>query len=202
MQAIAFDFGNVLGFFDHRITLNRLVAHTEMSAEEMFAAVYDSALEDAFESGQITAASFLKEVRQLCKLRCDDRFLTEAWSDIFRPNEDVCRLIQTLKPRYRLLLASNTNNLHASRYRRQFADTLRHFDHQVLSYEIGVRKPRPEFFEHCRRLAGCPARECLFIDDLADNIAGARTCGWEGIVYKRFDDLQKRLEEFGIRSWV
>jgi len=202
MRAIAFDFGNVLGFFDHRLTLNRLVAHTDMSAEEMFQAVYDSALEDAFESGQITAASFLKEVRQLCKLRCNDHFLIEAWNNIFRPNDDVCRLIESLKPRYRLLLASNTNELHANRYRRQFAGTLQHFDHQVLSYEIGVRKPRREFFEHCLLLADCPAGECLFVDDLADNIAGARACGWNGIVYKRFDDLQQRLEEFGICTSV
>jgi glucose-1-phosphatase len=202
MQAIAFDFGNVLGFFDHRITLNRLAAYTEMSAAEMFAAVYDSPLEDAFEAGRITTADFLRQVRQLCRLHCDDRVLIEAWSDIFRPNEVVCGLIETLKRRYRLLLASNTNELHATRYRRQFANTLRHFHHQVLSYEIGVRKPRPEFFEHCRRLAGCPAGDCLFIDDLADNIDGARACGWEGIVYKRFDDLQQRLEEFGIGTSV
>src|SRR6516165_5349568 len=136
MQAIAFDFGNVLGFFDHRITLEKLAPYTDMSPEQMFAAVYDSPLEDAFESGQISTVNFLQEVRQLCRLCCDDHFLIEAWSDIFRPNVDVCRLIESLKPRFRLILGSNTNELHATRYRRQFADTLRHFDHQVLSYEI------------------------------------------------------------------
>jgi putative hydrolase of the HAD superfamily len=198
MQAIAFDFGNVLGFFDHRITLEKLTPHTDMSAEEMFAAVYDTPLEDAFESGRISAVDFMQEVRKLCRLRCDHQFMIGAWSDIFRPNAEVCRLIESLKPRYGLLLGSNTNALHATQYRRQFADTLRHFDHQVLSYEIGVRKPLPEFFEHCRRLAHCPAGDCLFIDDLPDNIAGARVCGWQGIVYRDFDDLRQRLAEFGI----
>jgi FMN phosphatase YigB (HAD superfamily) len=202
MQAIAFDFGNVLGFFDHRITLEKVAPYTDMSPEEMLAAVYNSPLEDAFESGRISVASFLQEVRQLCRLQCDDQFLIEAWSDIFRPNVEVCRLIESLKPRFRLLLGSNTNELHATRYRRQFADTLRHFDHQILSYEIGVRKPLPEFFEYCRRLAQCPASDCLFIDDLPDNIAGARACGWKGIVYKNFDNLHQRLADFGISSSV
>jgi len=202
MQAIAFDFGNVLGFFDHRITLERLAPYTHMSAEEMFAAVYDTPLEDAFESGRISAADFLQEVRQLCRLCCDDQFLIEAWSDIFRPNVELCQLIEFLKSRFQLLLGSNTNELHATRYRRQFVETLRHFDHQVLSYEIGVRKPLPEFFEHCRRLAHCPAGDCLFIDDLPDNIAGARACGWQGIVYRTFDDLQQRLAKFGISTSV
>jgi putative hydrolase of the HAD superfamily len=200
MQAIAFDFGNVVGFFDHRITLNRLTAFTDMSVEDMFAAVYDSPLEGAFESGRIAAADFLKEVRQLCRLACDDRTMIEAWSDIFTPNTEVCALIQLLKPRYRLLLGSNTNELHSRRYRRQFAGTLSHFDHLILSHEIGMRKPQPEFFEHCRRLANCSVADCLFIDDMPDNIAGARACGWKGIVYTHFHDLQQRLEELGIRS--
>jgi putative hydrolase of the HAD superfamily len=198
MQVIAFDFGNVLGFFDHRITLNRLAAHTDMSAEEMFAAVYDSSLEDAFESGRISGTDFVRQVRQLCRLSCDDQVMIEAWSDIFHPNHDVCELIPTLATRHRLLLGSNTNELHARHYRRQFAGTLRHFEHLVLSHEIGVRKPQSEFFEHCRRLADCPAAECLFIDDLPDNIAGARACGWNGIVYRNSNDLQQRLAEFGI----
>jgi putative hydrolase of the HAD superfamily len=198
MQAIAFDFGNVLGFFDHRITMDRLAGYTDMSAEAMFAAVYASPLEDAFEAGQISSVDFLREVRQLCRLRCEDRILIEAWSDIFRPNAEVCGLIESLKPGYRLLLGSNTNELHSRRYRRQFAGTLRHFDHLVLSHEIGVRKPRPEFFDHCRRLADCPAGDCLFIDDLPDNIAGARACGWKGIVYQSFEDLQNRLQEIGV----
>ena len=198
MKAIAFDFGNVVAFFDHRITLNRLTTYTDMSAEDMFAAVYDGPLEDAFESGRIAAGDFLREVRQLCRLRCEDHFLIESWSDIFSPNAEVCELIETLKPHYRLLLGSNTNELHSRRYRRQFAGTLRHFDHLVLSHEIGVRKPRPEFFEHCRRLLDCPAGDCLFIDDMPDNIAGARACGWKGIVYQSFADLQERLADLGV----
>jgi glucose-1-phosphatase len=199
MRALVFDFGNVVGYFDHYQALNKLAAHTDMTPRAMYAAIYDTDLEDAFESGRITAAEFLRQFRSLCGLRCDDEFLSAACADIFRPNPDVCALLPKLKPGYRLLLGSNTNELHAVQFRRQFADVLRHFDHLVLSYEVGVRKPRAGFFEHCQLLAGCPAHECLFIDDLPANVEGARACGWHGIVYKGIEALRAELAALGVR---
>jgi putative hydrolase of the HAD superfamily len=76
---------------------------------------------------------------------------------------------------------------------------LQHFDALVLSHEVGQRKPKPAFFDHCRRLSDCAAEECLFIDDLEANVAGARACGWQGIVYRDYEDLRARLAEFGVR---
>ena len=125
--------------------------------------------------------------------------MNAAVADIFRPNPDVCALLPVLKPHYRLLLGSNTNELHAVQFRRQFADVLRRFDHLVLSFEVGVRKPRAGIFENCQRLAGCPPQECLFIDDLPANVEGARACGWHGIVYTGIEDLRARMAALGIK---
>jgi putative hydrolase of the HAD superfamily len=199
MKAIVFDFGNVLGFFDHFQTLNKLTRYTDLTPQAMYDAIYDTDLEDAVESGRLSIPEFLQRVRQLCRLSCDDEVLAAACADIFWPNEEVCALVPALAGRYRLLLGSNTNALHAPQFRRQFADVLRHFDALVLSHEIGVRKPRAAFFDHCRRLANCRPEECVFIDDLVVNVEGARACGWQGIVYRRGDDLRARLETMGIR---
>jgi FMN phosphatase YigB (HAD superfamily) len=198
MKAIVFDFGNVIGFFDHWRALKRLACHTDLSPQQMYDAVYDTELEDAFESGRMTAAEFLEAVRQLWRVRCGDEELTGAFIDIFRPNPEVCSLIPELKPRYTLLLGSNTNELHARHFRKQFEDILRHFDASVLSYQIGARKPRREFFDHCQRLAGCPPHECLFIDDLPANVEGAKACGWRGVVYTTIGELRARLGELGV----
>ena len=117
---------------------------------------------------------------------------------MFTPNPDVCPLPALLKPRYRLVLLSNTNDLHARQFLRQFADVLAPFDALVLSHEVHVRKPDPRIYEHCRRVAGRPAAECLFIDDLPSNVEAARACGWQGIVYRRGDDLRRALAEAGV----
>jgi putative hydrolase of the HAD superfamily len=193
IKTIIFDFGNVIGYFDHLLTLKRLLPHTDMSAEALRAAFYEDDLEDAYEAGRLGTPAFLERLRALGRLRCTDDFLAAAWADIFRPNSDVCALIPQLKPRYRLLLGSNTNDLHARQFRRQFADTLHYFDALVMSYEIGVRKPDGGFFRHCQTLAECAPHECLFIDDLPANVEGARRLGWRGIVYRDSGVLRSQL---------
>jgi FMN phosphatase YigB (HAD superfamily) len=199
MQAIIFDFGNVLGFFDHAKTLRRLEPYTDMSAADMYAAVYAGRLEDDFESGRISIEEFLSAFRTMCRLRCDNAVISGAVADIFEPNPEICSLIPSLKARYRLLLGSNTNALHSRHFLKQFEQILRSFTAVVLSHAIGVRKPRAGFFQHCQRLAGCPPAECLFIDDLPANIEGARAAGLQGVVYAPGQDFASRLRDLGIK---
>lgn len=199
MKTVVFDFGNVVGFFDHFKTLRRLEPYTSIPAEAMYTNIYAGRLEDDFESGRIGEQEFLRGFIERCELTCQADFLGEACADIFWPNPEVCALVPKLKPRQRLLLGSNTNVIHARFFRRQFADVLRHFDHLVLSFEIGVRKPLPGFFEHCRRLAGAAPQDCIFIDDLLDNVRAAQALGWHGIVYKPGNDLPGELARLGVQ---
>lgn len=200
IKTIVFDFGNVLAFFDHRLTSSRLASHSSLDAATIHRYLFGSSLEDDYESGRLPSADFIKLVRDACKLSCPDEALCLAWADIFHPNEGVCALLPRLKPRYRLLLGSNTNELHSRHFRLQFARHLRHFDALVLSHEIGVRKPQPGFFEHCRRLAGCAAEECVFIDDFPPNVAGAQACGWHAIRYQDVTELCRQLAVLGVEA--
>jgi FMN phosphatase YigB (HAD superfamily) len=198
MHNLVFDFGNVIGYFDHERTLRRLARHTDLSIGEMRALVYDTPLEDAYEAGRISTEAFVAEAHRRWRLRCGPDELAAAWADIFEPNPDVCGLIPKLKGRYRIFLGSNTNDLHARQFRRQFADTLAHFDGLFLSHEIGVRKPDCGFFAHCQRQVAAPPERCLFIDDLPANVAGAKTCGWHGIVFRGCQELEAQLRNLGI----
>jgi putative hydrolase of the HAD superfamily len=198
MRTIIFDFGNVVGFFDHGKTLRRLAPHTELSAEEMFARVYGTTLEDVVEKGLISTPEFLGRLRDLWRLRCDSDFLARAVADIFTPNPEVCSLIPLLTPRYRVLLGSNTNDVHARQFRHQFADVLCHINALVLSHEIGCRKPYAGFYAHCEHLARAAAHEIVFVDDLSANIDAARSRGWHGIVYRPGEDLADKLRDLGV----
>jgi putative hydrolase of the HAD superfamily len=198
VQTIIFDFGNVIGYFDHRRATRRLAAHTSIPENDIFTRVYRPDIEDAYEAGRMSSAEFLRHCRTALDLTCPDDVLSGSYSDIFWPNDDVCALVPQLAGRYRLLLGSNTSELHSIQFKRQFADTLRHFHALVLSHEVGARKPAAAFFAHCQRLAGCAAEECVFIDDLPANIAGAKACGLHGIVYRDIVDLRHQLAALGI----
>jgi len=55
------------------------------------------------------------------------------------------------------------------------------FDTVVISAEVGMRKPEPEIFVHAAATLGLEPAECVFIDDVAANIAAAVACGMTGV---------------------
>src|SRR5262249_32425538 len=153
--------------FDHQRTADKLLPHSTLSEGEIRNYLYPDELEDRFEKGAVSPADFVRELRGQLKLQCSDETIFAAIADIFWPNDDVCALVPRLTPRYRLILGSNTNAIHAQHFRKVSSETLRHFHGLILSHEVEVRKPARAFFEHCVRLAEQPAPACLFIDDLS-----------------------------------
>ena len=198
ITAIVFDFGNVLGLFSHRRSAEQVAAFSPLAVEAIQAHLYGGQLEEDYESGRLSTPEFLGLVRRTCRVSCSDEQLAHAVADMFTPNDEVCALLPLLKPGYRLVLLSNTNELHSRQFRAQFAATLAHFDALVLSHEVGVRKPDPRLYQHCQRLAGCSAAQCLFLDDLPANVEAARACGWQGLVYHKGEDLRQRLLRAGV----
>jgi putative hydrolase of the HAD superfamily len=195
MRAVCFDFGNVVGFFDHFKAFEKLAPYTTWTSRRIYDEIYSGQLEDDLESGRLALDVFLAEFMRRTEMRCDVEFLKTACADIFTPNPEVCELIPRLARSHRIVLGSNTSGLHSVQFRKQFADVLGHFHAQVLSHEIGVRKPRAGFFERCAAEAGCPPTGCVFIDDLPANVAGARAIGMHGIVYRPGENLARTLDD-------
>jgi putative hydrolase of the HAD superfamily len=198
ITTVVFDFGNVLGFFSHRKAAEQLAAFGTVAPEAIQAYLFGGNLEDDYESGRVSTAALIAQVREHFELTGTDEELGHAVADMFWPNDEVCGLVPLLRPRHRLLLLSNTNELHARQFVPQFQSTLSHFDHLVLSHELRIRKPDPRVYAYCEQLAGSPASECLFIDDLPTNVLAAKACGWQGIIYQRGMDLRQALASCGV----
>jgi glucose-1-phosphatase len=193
IRAILFDFGNVLAFFDHRQAVRHFATQCDMAEVEMLQAIYDGPLEHEFESGRLTGDEFISRVIDRIGYRgTADEFRGE-FVDIFTPNPPILELLPRLARSFRLVLASNTNELHSAHFRREYADSLRHFHALGMSWRFGVRKPTPEFFGHCLRLAECDPAEAFFVDDMPANVAGAESVGIPGICYHPGMDLLAEL---------
>jgi epoxide hydrolase-like predicted phosphatase len=68
------------------------------------------------------------------------------------------------------------------------------FDVVVISGEVGMRKPEPEIFEHTLALLGLPAPACVFVDDLAPNVAAAVAVGMVGVHHTSYETTRDELE--------
>ena len=68
------------------------------------------------------------------------------------------------------------------------------FDGIVISGEVGLHKPQPEIFELGAERIGVPVAECVFVDDLKENIAGAEAVGMAGILHRGAESTVPELE--------
>jgi glucose-1-phosphatase len=201
--ALIFDFGNVVAFFDYLKVCECLGPKLGLTAEAFRRRIVErgfAPLLGQFESGKISPEEFAAEIMVLSGVSLPYPEFVDAWQDIFWLNEPVARLIDRLKSAgYTLLLGSNTNILHSTHYRRQFASTLNLFDRLVLSHDVGHMKPSSEFYHACVRAAGLPAASCIFVDDLAENVDGARKAGLIGVHYIDTPALITDLTELGVK---
>ena len=200
--ALIFDFGNVIAYFDFEKATTKLGARLGLSGRELYDRLGPLGFREhlqEFESGRISAVEFSARIAKMIQLEITHDEFAAAWVDIFTPNESIIPVVKNLKEQgYRLILGSNTNELHAAHFRGQFAATLRHFDHLTLSHEVGHIKPSREFYLACARAAQAAPADCVFIDDLAENITGAREAGLTGILYRSTAGLVVELAELGI----
>jgi epoxide hydrolase-like predicted phosphatase len=200
IRTLVFDFGNVLGSFSHRQAAEQLAALSphSLNIQEIIDFLYFTDLEPTLELGRLPANGLINLLRHRYDLRGSDEAIRTAYADMFTPLHANCALIPLLKQRYQLLLLSNTNELHYEQFRQQFADTLSHFDHLIVSHEVGLRKPDPRLYQYVEQIAGSRGQEILFIDDLPGNIAGAQTLGWRTLLYPRGGDLAAMLLQAGV----
>lgn len=202
--ALIFDFGNVVAFFDYGRSCARLVEELGLATtgEALVADLRGRGLGPLvarYERGELADDAFLGELVGLLGVAATPAQVRSAWADIFWLNEPVARLIGRLDAAgHTLVLGSNTNAIHADGFRALFAETFRHFDALVLSYEVGHSKPSAEFYRACAAAAGRPVEECLFIDDLPENVEGARAAGMEALLFIDEPGLAAVLRERGL----
>jgi|GEM_PF-93516 len=200
IKCFVFDFGNVVAFFDHRKACRQLAALTEdrWSPEEIYEEMFRAGgLEEQYDRGEIDTAAFIAQIRRKFEIKDDEAKIEEAWCDMFWLNSNMVRLLRRLKEKsFKLILASNTNQLHHEWFKNKFKAELSCFENEfVLSYKIHHRKPDRAFFARCIEQTRYHPAQCVYVDDRQDFVEVARKMGMQGVVV---ENLIYSLSELGI----
>ena len=201
VKSLILDFGNVVAFFNHQRACRQLASLSagQVTEDAVFQAVFNTTLESDFDCGRLSPSEFVQRLRTLFNLASSDKAIVTAWCDMFWPNEDLVSLIPRLKSAVaKLLLASNTNELHYQWFMKRFAEPLACFDAFVLSHRIGFRKPALPFFNKCVEVSGVSPHDCIYVDDRLDFVEVARSLGMTGIVYGPGIALIEALRSEGV----
>lgn len=167
-------------------------------------------LAHAYQVGRLTREEFLDRVSAAMGgvysptefERIHDAWLIEEYPGVDRLVADLLGIsaIETA-------MLSNTNELH---WRRQSptGEGLPHFPtagrlkHRHASHLLGLAKPEATIYRAFERETGFAPASVLFFDDLAENIAAARSCGWNAEQIDHTGDtasqMRAHLRRYGV----
>ncbi len=198
IRCVISDLGRVIVHFDNTVFYEKIARCSPFSREkiaELTRAHFH--LVKTFDRGEMTPLEFYGRVTETLHARIDFSGFYEVYNDVFSVKPDVLQTLKRLKRGYKLLLLSNTDVMRFGFIRRKFPEILI-FDEYVLSYEVGSIKPEPQIYREALQRAGYEAQQCVFIDDIKENIEAAQRLGIIGVHLEPQTDLQTVLRELGL----
>jgi haloacid dehalogenase superfamily, subfamily IA, variant 3 with third motif having DD or ED/haloacid dehalogenase superfamily, subfamily IA, variant 1 with third motif having Dx(3-4)D or Dx(3-4)E len=69
------------------------------------------------------------------------------------------------------------------------------FDEVVISAEVGLHKPQPEIYLLAAVRLDVAPEDCVFVDDLRENCAGAEAVGMTAVLHRDAAETISRIEE-------
>ncbi len=199
ITTILFDLGKTLVDFDFGPVNQRLTESSKLPAEVAKQRTKDGY--NAFCRGEMSAAEWQKFIETDYDLRMSADEFRRFWADIFWPIEGMFELAHRTKKRYRQYLLSNTDEIHLPWCMERYADRFEGLlDGMILSYEAGAIKPDRRIFEYGTERFNLIPEDCVFIDDLAENIEAAREFGFHGVVITSPEQVERDLQKLGLET--
>lgn len=128
------------------------------------------------------------------KLAADVRWLMDHSELMAVPRPDVWEKVRELKKAgYRLYILSNYSSVFFAKHT-QGATFLEDMDGKVISCELHVIKPDEGIYRALLNRYGLKADECIFFDDLAENVDAAIRIGMQSVQIRSKEQLLGELD--------
>ena len=197
---VFFDVGNVILQYSHELSRDQIAATAGIEASLVQELVFDSGLQNRYESGEITCETFAAEILKHSVTDASTDDIISAASDIFKLNREIIPLLTALRiVNVPLGILSNTCPGHWERVLMTAPCIRQYFSKFVLSHESKCMKPGLEIYQDAIRSAQQPAGTIFFIDDRLENVRAARSVGMDAHLYESVSQLFERLDERKLR---
>ena len=205
IRFIYFDLGNVLLKFSVRRLLHQIAEVSGVSDDEVRQAFFDDQWYLKYEKGEIDGIEYFAHYCQQINNSVPSEDLINAANDIFWVNEPILPLLRHLAGEFfpRGIL-SNTGPHHWAYIQEAFSNIIGLIPrHRIASFEVGAIKPYPEIYrialdEARKEVSGLEPAQVLLIDDLEENVAGAKKFGFQAVCYGDHNQLLGELKRLGV----
>ena len=194
IKNIVFDMGNVLLAYTPEEYVKKIIADPE-AAQAVLKELFHGPEWTELDAGTITEEQAILQVQaRIPRFAESVQHAMDLWHSDLTPMPGMPEIVDGLKARhYKVFLLSNTSLRFLKYYRK--VEMFRKLDGFVISAQEKLMKPDPAIYRClCSRYNLLP-QECLFVDDLQNNVDGAVACGWSGHRFAGAEELRHFLEK-------
>lgn len=192
---VVFDYGEVISVTPSEADRTALTEIAGGDADQFWPAYWRH--RNALDQGTLTIQQYWRGIERELGESWEDATIHRLWLADFRSwltiDHDTLQVLLDLKAGgTRLALLSNAGRDFGSYFRHGTLGDL--FEQVFVSGELGTVKPSADIFEHVMAKLGVTPEQTVFIDNKAENVAGAEALGIAGHLYTSAADLRAYLE--------
>ncbi|MHB1296643.1 MAG: HAD family hydrolase [Anaerolineae bacterium] len=194
IKAFVFDCGGVLLHNSDLAVYDRWEQRLDLPSGELSKRLWYGEPWTLAECGRLTDGQYWTAVGEMFGLDTAtvQALYDELW-DTYIVNERVLALVDRARAAHKVAILSNATDaledLLAKRY--GIADR---FHAIISSARVGIAKPQAGIYEEMLRCLGVSARETVFVDDRAENVAAAAALGMHVAWFVHASELERQLE--------
>ncbi len=200
-RAIIFDCGGVLFDFSPEKVFNYWAMASGDEAASLESKFEFGNTYHEFERGEIDASTFRDRVMDILGIDLSDEEFDNGWNSLYGdlvPGIDA--LLQDLHRNYRLVALTNTNEIHARKWRIICTPLLKYFEKIFSSHEIHARKPERRVYEIVLDYLGLNPDSVIFLDDNPEYVRAASAMEIESIHVTSFAQMLSGLKILGVKT--
>lgn len=137
---------------------------------------------EAHECGTLGDADYFASLGESLGIDLPEKDMLEGWNAILgEPYPGVVGLLKALSAKRPVYVFSNTNVAHVAHWKPRYREMLAPVRRVFVSCELGHRKPDREAFGRVATQIGIAPAGILFLDDLEENVEGAKAAGLQAL---------------------
>jgi HAD superfamily hydrolase (TIGR01509 family) len=186
LSAVLFDIGGVLERVGPAADwLGPWQRELSLSVDDLGAAITSAAPTTDIETGVLSEPEYRERIAAALVLTAEQerRFFADMWDWYCGElDAEVAAFAASLRPRCRTAILSNSADgaRREEHARYKFAES---YDPVLYSHETGVAKPDPHSYQLACQALGLPPAQVALVDDVPQNVAGARAAGLHGVLH-------------------
>ncbi|MFH6781773.1 MULTISPECIES: HAD family hydrolase [Methylobacterium] len=196
---VLFDLDNVLYDYNRRRRAERLSAITGIAADHISAAIWDSGLERLGDAGTLPRDAYLQAFGDRIGFPVGLADWLDARRAAMSPNGPMLALVERLRASVGVAILTNNPELLTDHVdvlcpelRPLFGDRI------YASASFRAAKPDVTCFQRCLAGLAVEPSAVLFVDDLPENVAGARAAGLHAHHFTSVEGVRRELAARGM----